>query len=454
MKPNPSQSLRPIRSVSEINAEIRHVLESDFRFVRIRGEVSTIRKPYSGHYYFILKDESAQLNAVLFKNQQRWLSRDLADGQEIICDGRIAVYEPRGQYQLIVDTVDFDGTGQLQVLFEQLKLRLRTEGLFAAETKLELPEAINRIAVITSPTGAAIHDFLAICRKRNARSLIQILPVRVQGSEAAGEICAAIETAHHLVPDVIVICRGGGSIEDLWAFNEEAVARAIHRATIPVVTGIGHETDFTIADFCADIRCPTPTGAAELLIVDPRNRIDRIAHLRERMIRNLQVKLDSYRARLDTSTRLLATFDDAFSGHTFKLDHLSARLQRAMSAALDVESARCSELRSRLSRASPEQVIATYQDRLDQHFDRMTIRCRQLHDAKRSRFLRFAAILDTLSPLKTMARGYSVVTSREKPAAKAAIITDSRQVQVDDAVDIRLHRGNLACRVTGRTDKD
>lgn len=446
--------MRPIKSVTEINAEIRQLLETDYRFVRIRGEISNVRKPYSGHYYFILKDEHSQLNAVLFKNQQRWLAQKITDGQEVICDGRIGVYEARGQYQLIVDTVDFDGTGQLQILFEQLKQRLRSEGLFDPAHKSGLPETVKNIVVITSPTGAAIHDFLSICRKRNAQALIKLLPVRVQGKDAVNEICDAIDTAHMLNPDVIVLCRGGGSIEDLWAFNEEKLAWAIHRATIPIVTGIGHETDFTIADFCADIRCPTPTGTAELIIADPQNRIDRIEHLRARLLLSAQRMLDEYQTRVDTSARLLSTFDDAFSSHTYKVDYLSTRLNRAFLMGMEKEEQRCTDLEARMRRTSPENKIRWFQQRLEHLFNQFTAQYRQLHESKQNKLLRCAAVLDTLSPLKTLARGYSVVSLNKNSDSHAKIITRATQVHIDDTLDIRLHSGELACKVIEKRESD
>ena len=452
MYPPTDFTLRPIKSVTEINAEIRERIETDFRFVRIRGQISNVKRPFSGHSYFILKDERSQLQAVLFKNQQRWLAQELRDGLEVVCDGRISVYEPRGQYQLIVDTVDFDGTGHLQILFEQLKQRLRSEGLFDSAGKLPVPDTIRKIAVITSPTGAAIHDFLSICRKRNSQTLIQILPVRVQGKEAAQEICKAIDSAHALHPDVIVLCRGGGSIEDLWCFNDEELARTIHRATIPIVTGIGHETDFTIADFCADLRCPTPTGAAELVIADPLIRIDRLEHLRARLILSIHRRLEACRIRLDSSSRLLSTFDDAFSSQTFKIDYLSSRLNRAVATMLDKEAGRLDDIQARIRRASPAHRIGSHQARLDYLSERLVSRCRQLLESKQNRFLRLAAILETLSPLKTLARGYSIVSVSGHSAHRKTVVTGADQVRIDDSVDIRLYRGELQCRVIGKRD--
>lgn len=440
--------VRQIRTVTEINADIRQLLDNEFRYIRVRGEVSNIRQPYSGHTYFVLKDERSQLNSVLFKNQQRWLSQPLKDGQQVVCDGRISVYEPRGQYQLIVDTVDFDGTGQLRLLFEQLKERLRSEGLFEPERKLSLPADIGKIVLITSPTGAAVHDFLAVCRKRLADVLVQIIPVRVQGDGAGEQICRALETATTLSPDVIVLCRGGGSIEDLWAFNEERVARAIVRSSIPVVTGVGHETDFTIADFCADVRCPTPTASAQLVTADPSAYLEKLGYLAARLKRSLDDRLNLYRKQLDRSAEILLTFDRAFSHHTFTVDHCFSRLCGAMALGIERQSAHCAELRSRLHHSSPDNTIRLYQKQLDHLSEKCFDRIRRFIETKENRLIRNSGRLDTLSPLKTMARGYSIVTIKgaaEGPSRR--IVTSSDQVNEREKIEIRLHRGKLDCQV-------
>ncbi len=438
---------RPIQSVTEINGEIRQLLDNSFRFVRVRGEISTIRQPFSGHTYFVLKDEKSQLSAVLFKNQQRWLSQPLADGQQVICDGRISVYEPRGQYQLIVDSIDFDGTGQLRILFEQLKQKLRSEGLFDDDSKLPLPAEIHKIVLITSPSGAAVHDFLSVCRKRRADVLIQILPVRVQGRAAAEQICSAILTAGELSPDVIVLCRGGGSIEDLWSFNEERVARTICRSTIPIVTGIGHETDFTIADFCADLRCQTPTAAAQMVTIDPDGYRRRLNYINDRLRRSLTYQLNDYTSRLRHAADLLSSFDKAFSRHTITVDSLFSRSCGAMALRVEKHHSHFRELKSRLHRLSPENTVHLYRNRLEFLSATFLDRTKQFLNAKNSELSRCVDRLDTLSPLKTLARGYSIVSAPIDGELTKRIITSIDQVEKDDELEIRLHRGELDCRV-------
>ena len=258
-----------ILSITEITQSITGLLEPEFPFATVAGEVSNLKRPYSGHLYFTIKDDNAQLKAVLFKQQQRYLSDLPRDGQQIVCRGRISVYEPRGEYQLIVDFLQARGEGSQQLLFEQLKKQLAEEGLFAAEHKKPIPFLPAKIALITSPDGAALYDFLKIALTRFPAIPIEILPVRVQGEEAANEIINGLALINNRKSsEVIVICRGGGSLEDLWPFNEERLARAIHASEIPVVSAIGHEIDFTIADFVADLRAPTPSAAAESIVPD------------------------------------------------------------------------------------------------------------------------------------------------------------------------------------------
>ncbi|NNK13699.1 MAG: exodeoxyribonuclease VII large subunit [Desulfofustis sp.] len=441
-------SLGQVKSVSQINAEIRHLLDSEFRFVRVRGEISTVRQPFSGHTYFILKDHQSQLPAVLFKNQRRWLAGELKEGQQVVCDGRISVYEPRGQYQLIVDTIDFDGTGQLRILFDQLKQKLKEEGLFDQEHKVALPPEINHVVVVTSPTGAAVHDFISVCTSRSAALSIQILPVRVQGQGAADEICRAIETAHSLSPDVIVLCRGGGSIEDLWSYNEEIVARTIYEATIPLVTGIGHETDFTIADFCADLRCATPTAAAELITTDPVAYEEKTAYYFSRLLRSITLVLDAYEVRLNRMADMLSTFDKAFSHHTFAVEHLFTKLHNSMAMTIEQRRSHFSNLHSLLLHLAPDTAIIRHQDRLTFLSKRLLEKTDQFVQTRQARLEQSAAVLDTLSPLKTLARGYGIV-SKKLPSSNGSgnIITSTSQVEESEEVEVKLHKGAMDCRV-------
>ncbi len=433
-----------IKSVSQVTREIKSLFEQRFQFVRISGEISNLRKPQSGHHYFNLKDENAQIRAVLFKNQSRYLGETLLDGQQVICDGRITIYEPRGEYQIIIDSVAFCGSGHLQIAFEQLKAKLFKEGLFDQGAKQDLPQHIENIVLITSPSGAAVHDFLSVCYKRNADLCIQILPVRVQGEGSADEIVSALEQAEKSETDVIVLCRGGGSIEDLWTFNEERVARAIFNCSIPVVSAIGHEIDITIADYCADIRCATPTSAAELLIPHPQELKNNIRRLTQRIARSMLWRLDAVQYRIDRASRLLSTFDNAFYTKTMQLDTLKMRLIDSMAMMLKDRNRRLRHRIQSLEQMSPRTAIRLHQAELNSCVERLRKGIEYQLGRKLSRFRETAAVLDSVSPLATLSRGYSIVS---KPLS-GEIITDEKQVSHGDSINVRLHKGMLACRVT------
>ncbi len=440
---------KTIKTVSEINRELAQLIEGQFHFVRIIGEISTIRRPHSGHYYFILKDEHAQIKAVLFKNQQRYLPEEPKEGQQVVCDGKLSLYEPRGEYQIIIDTIDFHGAGQLQLAFENLKQKLKGLGFFEQSRKRPLPASISTIALITSPGGAAVHDFLSVCRRRNVSLHVQLLPVPVQGEGSAELICEAIKAAHTLRPDVIVLCRGGGSIEDLWAFNDERLAQALFNATIPIVTGIGHETDFTIADFCADVRGATPTAAAELIVPDGRLYRDRVMSLLARMGRNCQYRFASISQRLDRANRVLATFDSAFYHPTLRLDALSSRLSSAITRKIERMLHLFSTLEQRLHHCLPSHRILSQQTRVSHLAEKLQQTMAQHLNAKMRELQQAAAVLDSLSPLATLARGYAIVSG--KGAETAQIITDVDQLEIDDEIRVTLHRGQLDCKVTSKT---
>ncbi len=439
---------KTIRTVSEINREIQQLIEGQFHFVRIIGEISTIRRPHSGHYYFILKDEHAQIKAVLFKNQQRYLPEELKDGQQVVCDGRLSVYEPRGEYQIIIDTIDFHGAGQLQIAFDNLKHKLKSLGFFEQSRKRLLPSSVNTIVLITSPGGAAVHDFLSVCRRRKVSLHVQLLPVPVQGEGCAERICEAIRTAHTLNPDVIVLCRGGGSLEDLWAFNDEQLAHVLFNASIPIVTGIGHETDFTIADFCADMRGATPTAAAELIVPDGGIYRDRVNNLLARMRRTCHYRFESVSQRLGRINRFLASFDSAFYRPTLRLDAVSSRLLRAITSKTEQMLHLFSNLEQRLHHCVPSQRILSHQTRLSHLSEKMQQSMAQQLNAKMNNLQRAAAVLDSLSPLATLARGYSIVTSSN--AETRQIITDVDQLEIDDEIAVTLHRGQIRGIVTSK----
>jgi exodeoxyribonuclease VII large subunit len=440
-----------IQSVSELTRSIRNMLEGEFRFVHIRGEITNLKCPFSGHFYFTIKDSGAQLKAVLFKGQRKYLADNLKDGQQIVCHGKISVYEPRGEYQLIVDTVDFLGTGFLQLQFEKQKQRLAAEGLFSEANKKELPAFPQDIVLITSPSGAAVHDFLTICKIRKTSARIRILPVRVQGEGAAEEIALAISRVNREIgADLIVLCRGGGSLEDLWAFNEECVARAIYHSRIPVITGIGHEIDFTIADFCADFRSPTPTGAAEKIIPDNIRLLGIIKKFREQLSAAILRKLENNRSRVAYNWRLLGDLGSTIENSTLRLDRYLTGLVQSIKDILRRHAASCEGLTRRLQHQAPLVKIRFQQQHLQFLSTTLERQMTTLIEHKTAAFLQQIARLNTMSPLATLARGYSIVSKRYDFPDEPRIVTDSSQVETKDQLEIRLHQGRLQCEVTGK----
>ena len=395
---------RTVYSVSRLNREVRTLLESGLGTIWIQGEISNLSRPSSGHWYFSLKDRDAQLRCAMFRQRNTLARFAPKEGQLVLAYGRVSLYEPRGDYQLLVELIEDAGLGALQRAFEDLKARLAAEGLFAPERKRALPSAPRRIGVITSPTGAAIRDILHILARRFPAAAVLIYPAPVQGAAAAAALVAALELAASRAEcEVLILSRGGGSLEDLWAFNDERLARAILRCPIPVVTGIGHEIDFTIADFVADMRAPTPSAAAQLVVPDAGVWLHRLAQLAARFAAAARRALRSEQTRLDA---LLRRLQQAHPGarllqHSQRLDELETRLRLA--------------LRSRLAGSAA---------RLDSA----------------------ARALQAVSPLATLGRGFAVVTR----SADGALITAAEQLSVGETFDARLAQGSVRAAVLER----
>ncbi len=388
-----------IFTVSELNEAIGTLLDRNFGFITLEGEISNLRVPSSGHYYFTLKDEKSQIRAVLFKGQKAFIPFELENGQKMICFGRLSLYSPRGEYQIIIEQIEPSGLGSLHLAFEQLKERLGREGLFDEDRKKPLPAYPERIGIVTSPTGAAIRDILKVLESRSPGAQILISPTRVQGEGAAEEIASAIDTINTLDDvDVIIVGRGGGSIEDLWAFNEEVVARAISRSAMPVISSVGHEQDITIADLVADLRAPTPSAAAEMVT---RSDID------------IRKELSGLSDRLNLSA-------------TSKINSQKARLKLALKGLTD-----------------PRKKLIDLRLRADELLIRIENRIGEKINLLRSELKGAAGKLDSLSPLSVLARGYSMATTF--PEGK--IIRDIAQVEVGDRLAVRLKKGELYCKV-------
>ena len=436
-------SEQQIQTVSELTQSIRGVLEVSFPFVTVAGEISNLRCPYSGHLYFTLKDETAQIKAVLFKPQQRYLTCTPKDGMEVVCRGRISLYEARGEYQLIVDVLATKGAGALQLAFDLLKRKLAGEGLFAGERKKPLPLLPEKIALITSPSGAAVHDFLTMAEKRFASIPVEIIPVRVQGPGAMEDIIEAITLCNEREQnDVIVLCRGGGSLEDLWTFNEENLARAIVGSRIPIVSAIGHEIDFTIADLAADFRAPTPTAAAEAVVPNREQLSAQLHNLGTRLARTVMDRLAIFRRTIEAHKKILGDPTSLLDQFRLKTDHALASLQFAFSSALHQRLPTLAKLSQILASHSPKQRVAHLQQWVNELRRRLPQAMLRQQERKRTALGKNAGLLHAVSPLAVLGRGYAIVQQKN-----GDIVRDSTDVQLGENISITLAQGGIDCEV-------
>lgn len=441
----PGVAQRDVYTPSRLNREARMLLERGLPALWIEGEISNLSRPASGHWYFSIKDEAAQLRCAMFRQRNLLARFTPKDGQLVLLRGRVSLYEPRGDYQFLVDHIEEAGEGALRRRFDLLKTRLAAEGLFAAERKRGLPKLPKRIGVITSPSGAAIRDVLNILRRRFCSIPILIYPVPVQGAAAAAQIAAAIRLASARADcDVLILARGGGSLEDLWSFNEEVVARAIAACAIPLVSGIGHEVDFTIADFVADVRAPTPSGAAELVAPDCNEWFRSLALLSRRMSGALRRALSTQN---DRYARLQRRLDLMHPGvelrqRAQRLDELEQRLIRLLRQQLRHRAALLAEQSAHLRHASPAVRLAAAKGRLDVARGAIGAAVRTRIESLRSRLAVTVGTLDAISPLATLQRGYAIVTD-----ATGHVITDARTVSAGMEVRARLAAGRIHARV-------
>src|SRR6267154_4119952 len=433
-----------VYSVSELTREIKAIVEGRFPSVLVKGEVSNLRAPSSGHLYFTLKDADACLDAVLFRTEARRLRFSVQNGLSLVARGRLALYEPQGRYQLVCDTVEPLGAGALQIAFEQLKERLQKEGLFESTRKRKLPFLPRRIAMVTSPSGAAVHDFLRVLHRRFPNLPVLIVPARVQGEGAAQEIARGIARgASARGVDVLVVARGGGSLEDLWPFNEEVVARALARCPVPTVSAVGHEVDYTIADFAADVRAATPTAAAEILARVKEELVADLSQRRARLIRALRADADRRRAALDSRRARLADPRRLIGERRLRLDKLAQRLESREREEIDRRGQKIAALQQRLAAAHPRAVLHRLGKNVGQLEEKLKVLARRALAGRRHRFEGLAGRLDALSPLRVLARGYSVAFDSRGHALK-----DAAQADRGDQIRIRLHEGELQAEVT------
>jgi exodeoxyribonuclease VII large subunit len=433
-----------VYSVSALSQEIRNLLDEHFDFVWVEGEISNFRIPSSGHHYMVLKDEKAQIRAVMFRPQARMLKFMPEDGMKVVVQGRIAVYEPRGEYQLILDYMEPLGVGALALAFEQLKKKLAGQGLFDEAVKKPLPFLPQRVAVITSPTGAAIRDFLKVIHRRFANIEITIVPVKVQGEGAAEEMAEALGTVNReLDVDVIVLTRGGGSLEDLWAFNSEDLALAIRASRIPVVSAVGHEIDVTISDLVADFRAPTPSAAAELLVAEKESLQHRILQLQGRLLAALRSDLSGLQERLRFLARSFRDPRKRLADSWMDLEDLHNRLTRIVTLALKTRRRTVTGEVRTLMLHSPLNRIQSLRQNTD--FQKRSLAFLMLRVLKDLRTTISLAQEKTksMSPLAVLERGYSI--TRKLP--EGWVLRSVRDVREGDQVNVKLAKGEMECRV-------
>ena len=444
MKNSLELPLRYILTVSELTREIKNLLESRFSDIWIEGEISNFRIPPSGHLYFTLKDEESQIRAVLFRMQARSLRFIPEDGLHVICRGRVSLYEKRGEYQLILDRMEPKGVGALQLAFLQLKERLEKEGFFDSARKKPLPLLPRKIGIVTSPTGAVIRDMLHILQRRFENVHIQLYPVQVQGEGASWEIARAIKYfSDHTDVDVIIVARGGGSLEDLWAFNEERVARAIYNSKTPIISAVGHETDFTISDFVADLRAPTPSAAAELVVREKREIENTLRHLRTRLEGRTLGVFQRHRASLSQFQRVLTNPKKKVESLLLRVDDLTNRLSMLTSWNFQRRREKWFNLSERVYLRSPSQKIGTVRLLISQVAKRLERHTQHAIETYRGKIEGIAGRLESLSPLAILQRGYSI--TRQIPSLR--ILRDAGLVEEGDKVEVKLHRGALFCAV-------
>jgi exodeoxyribonuclease VII large subunit len=442
------QPERRVYTVSDLTARIRDLLARNFTDVLVQGEISNLRPASSGHIYFTLKDERAQVCCVFFKLQQRGMKFRPEDGLKVTVRGSVSVYEARGEYQIYVESLEPVGRGALQAAFEQLKKKLDAEGLFDPARKKVLPLLPSRIGLITSSTGAAVRDVVRILTRRFPSVHLTLYPVRVQGEGAAEEIAQALAHFNRKrSADVILLVRGGGSIEDLWAFNEEKVARAIAACAIPVIAGVGHETDFTIADFVADVRASTPSAAAELVVQTRREFDKHLADLQDSLGSLVRYRLLELSRRVHelAGRRGFRRPLDLLRQRRQRADELTSRLALGLKARLESSRRRFTAAHLRIARFDFRAKIAALRRRFEKLGNELGVSIERLLRLKRERWQRLALQLQERSPLKVLERGYAIATD-----AAGVVLRDADQVEVGDEVRVQLHRGRLDTEVKAK----
>ncbi|WP_036192778.1 exodeoxyribonuclease VII large subunit [Marinobacter sp. EN3] len=431
-------------TVSELNHQARHLLESSFMQVWVEGELSGFSRPSSGHWYFSLKDQKCQIRCAMFRGANQRIRTLPREGDQIRIRGKVTLYENRGDFQIIVEHLEPAGLGALQQAFEALKARLQGEGLFDPARKKPIPATPRHIGVVTSPTGAAIHDILTVLKRRCPAIPVTLYPTAVQGQPATADIVQAIDRAQqHGLADVLIIGRGGGSLEDLWCFNEEAVARAIAACPIPTVSAVGHEVDVTIADFVADLRAPTPSAAAEKISPDQQDWLRRLTEQQGRLgqsARRLLQRLDNQLGHL--SARLRDPRRELLE-KAQRMDELELRLNKAIRNRLDQQKQKTDYLLQRMSAQSPRRTLKTVREQTQRLEERLTLATRHQLRQKDERLQHIAQTLHVVSPLATLGRGYAIVKDDND-----RIVRKAGDLETGSQITARLGHGSVSARVT------
>lgn len=433
---------REVLTVSQLNGRARVLLEDVFSNIWVEGEISNLARPASGHVYFTLKDSGAQVRCALFRNNAARVRQALRDGLAVKVRGKVSLFEGRGDYQLILDTVEPAGDGALRLAFDALKEKLGNEGLFSSERKRALPAHPQRIGIVSSPTGAVIRDIISVFRRRAPQVELTLIPTAVQGREAINQIVRALQRADAQGFDALILARGGGSLEDLWCFNEEAVARAIAACVTPIVSAVGHETDVSISDFVADVRAPTPSAAAELLAPDSSDLGRRLESLQRRLLLRIQNRLAHDRLRLDSLALRLRHPGERLRQQAQRLDDLDMRLRRAFEQRLNQRRERLARLDTRLAAQHPGRALALLKQRLDNLAERLPRAMRQTLATRRQHLQVQVQTLQVVSPLATLSRGYSILLDERGQAIRSAA-----QTRNGHRLTARLGEGELQVRV-------
>ena len=421
-------------------------IEERFQLIWVTGELSNFARPRSGHWYFTLKDTGAQVRCAMFANSNRRVQMQPADGQQVLVRGRVSLYEGRGDFQIIADQMEPAGEGVLRQAFDALKIKLADEGLFDRDRKQSIPDLPKHIAVVTSPTGAALQDVLAVWQRRFPTLKVTVIPTAVQGPEAESQVLNALKAASKLAPDAILLTRGGGSLEDLWTFNLESVARAVASIQIPIVSAIGHEIDIAITDFVADLRAPTPSVAAELMVPDGQEMLQNI----DGEFRHLNVlmasQLREHQLTLDKLNLRLVSPESYLQQAWMRLDDIASRLQRSAGQTLAGANNQLDNLGARLSNQSPSFALATAKEKLQRLKNGLDSGINRHLQSQTNSVAIMARMLDGISPLHTLGRGYAFIRDDAN-----ALVTKTEYAKVGDSVTAQLQDGTIAATVTGIT---